>query len=191
MEFLICDFPPNVLNPKMNAASVPCDEHTICWRRFCLPGFYHRWQRRQICPHWVFLRLIMLMLVMLLWLWIYLTTKSSTAYPQIPEWLDWLSAPTSYRRTQLSLTLDALILLLPEYPKTAVDLFPRTKTVQTVKWCPNNIERITELYYWAFDIKSTHSTWLPLSKHKSAPFSMIGSRNLMDLSHWPLGWRSG
>lgn len=86
----------------------------------------------------------MLTLVMFLWLLVYLTTKSSTAYPQNPECPDWLSAPTSYPRTQLSLTLDALILLLPEYPKTAVDLFPRTSRVQITGRCQKKNERTTE-----------------------------------------------
>ena len=62
-----------------------------------------------------------------------ITSKSYTGYPQIPELPDSLLAQTSNQETQLSATPVATIWILPKFSKTALDLFPRTRTVQTVK----------------------------------------------------------
>ena len=62
-----------------------------------------------------------------------MTSKSYTGYPQIPELPDSLLAQTSNPYTQLYATPVARIQILPKFSKTAFDLFPKTRTVQTVK----------------------------------------------------------
>jgi len=62
-----------------------------------------------------------------------LTSKSYTETHQIPELPDSLLAKTSNLHTQLSATPVAMIWILPRFSKTALDLFPRTRTVQAVK----------------------------------------------------------
>ena len=62
-----------------------------------------------------------------------MTSKSYIGYHQIPELPDSLLAQTSNPETQLSATPVAMIWILPKFSKTALDLFPRTRTVQTVK----------------------------------------------------------
>ena len=44
-----------------------------------------------------------------------------------------------------------------------------------------------DFYEFSLCSNTTLSIWSSLSKLKSISCSMIGSRNLMDLSHWPLG----
>ena len=64
---------------------------------------------------------------------ILLTSKSYTGSPQIPELPDLLLAKIFNPETQLLATPVAMIWILPKFSKTALELFPRTRTVQAVK----------------------------------------------------------
>lgn len=79
----------------------------------------------------------------------------------------------------------------------ALDMFPykKTKLFQKsgFKSKPPKKPGNTPLsgFYLSFlDINTTVSICASLSKLKLISSAMIGSLNLMDLSHWPLGWRS-
>lgn len=103
------------------------------------------------------------------------------------DWFFYLSYPLNPRHFYpVNSTSDFCACYVPTKEKSGI----RTTRMKLSNTRKCFILSLFYIYFCTLVINTTDLICASLSKLKLISSAMIGSLNLMDLSHWPLGWRS-